>query len=86
MAAPTTVTPIWEQVIIEIDNTLGIVSLPSPGAAKGTVRLIGGNVTRVTVGQLVVFKTGISFSEGGATTWSSIEQNDIFFIFTATVP
>lgn len=84
MAAPTGTTALWDTVIIELNSPGGITS-NSPGTLVGTVRQIGLQVNRVSVGDQVLFRqdspSGV-FSQS-STSWVAVSQTRILLIFTS---
>jgi hypothetical protein len=85
MAAPAAVTVLWDNVVIELDNPAGITS-NSPNYSIGTVRAIGANVTRVSIGWSVYFKQdehGGAFSQTNTGSWIVVSQDNVKLSFTA---
>lgn len=80
MAAPTYVTAIWNQVIITPTILSEAVS-NSPAIKTGLVEQVGLSVTRVAVGNYVMYKTGENFSEG-TSSWAIVSEDDIYSIVT----
>lgn len=82
MAAPASTTAIWDTVVVETDQPSGITPVNVGEVITGTVRLIGDNVTRVSIGQYVLFHKRNIFSQDGETVWAAVPQSDILLIYT----
>ena len=86
MAAPATTRAIWDNVIISVDNTsLVIIGMP-PNSMAGTVEAIGLNVTRVVVGNVVLFTPLATFTLGSDTSWAIVPQTNILAVYTGVAP
>ena len=81
MAAPTGITAIDEQVIITVLLSSEIKT-KNTSLLVGIVEDVGINVTWATVGQYVLFKTGLTFSVGNSS-WQVVNQNAIVAYYVA---
>ena len=95
MSAPTNVYAIWDQVIISVYNLgsgFGVVA-KSQGQSQGTVEVIGPNVDRVSVGQLVVFTEGTIIATSDSdylddlanSSWQVVPQSSILVKYTPAI-
>mgnify|MGYP000252188793 CR=1 FL=1 len=81
------ITPIWDEVYISvydfdgINSSYGLIATV-PDYPRGVVNYIGPNVSRVSVGQLVIFKQG-PYVYDGTNTWAVVPQVSILTTFSS---
>ncbi len=83
MPVPIDVYALWDNVIIYHYNGNGfpITAVNQALNSQGTVSVVGPNVDRVSVGQLVVYKKDISFYTLDTQTWDVVPQSAILVIY-----
>lgn len=91
MSAPVNVYALWDQVIISpynLGSGFGVIAV-SDNQSQGTVEVIGQNVDRVSVGQLVVFTKGAVIATSSDdllnelpnSSWQVVPQEAILVIY-----
>jgi len=80
MAAPSGVTPKDKYVVLSLTATGTIIT--EKGYSMGTVEAVGANVTKCSVGEIVLFK-GINTFTIDSYEWVNAHEDDIYFNYVA---
>lgn len=80
MAAPALSAAIGKFVTITLDTATGVTT-NTPNTKIGLVEQVGLAVTQVAVGNYVMFKLNVVFSES-PDTWAVVNEDDIYTIIT----
>ena len=86
MAAPTYLVPAGKFLVVtaEVSSYTGVTS-NTPSLLQGYVESIGIAVTKVGVGQYIMFEKQFAFTEG-ATSWLLIHEDNINSVITPLAP